>query len=198
MDMEDDKLSPTSPNTDETTAVVPTDDPALPARFAPPVDAEALVQGLRMLQQRIPGFTHLTRRQGQARTSTAYLPPEFIETGLRVAEVWPTAVNLAQRSVEDMQREADEVTQWDQVERELAAVVKGIAAANLERRSHLGRTILRIYQQLGATIRHAETMDRKEDLALRPYYDAMRRAWLKGRKRRKPADSEPEGTPTPG
>ena len=192
--MEDDKLSPTSSDTGETTAVAPVDDPALPALVAAPVDATALMQGLRVLQRRIPGFTQHTRRQGQRMTSTAYLDPEFLETGLQAAEVWPTAVNLAGRSVEDMRREADEVSQWDQVERELAAVVKGIAAANLERRSHLGRTILLIYQQLGLTVRYAEMSGRKEELTLRPYYEAMRKAWLKGRKRKKPSPPEPEET----
>ena len=83
---------------------------------------------------------------------------------------------------------ADDARRWDEVERELRVLLKGVSGANLKRRHELGVVILTIYEALRRTIK----MRGME--YLRPYYEEMKAAWLRSRtaKRKK---KEPEPTP---
>jgi hypothetical protein len=150
------------------------------------VDAEALVRGLRQLQQRVPGFVQLSLREEQSMARAAYLDPEFLERGLHAAAVWPQTKNLLGMTAEELRHEAEEARRWDEVERELIALTKGIAAANLKRKHRLGNAILQLYGILKTSL-HRD--DAGAYSFLRPYFEEMKRAW-NGRRKRKAKAAE--------
>jgi hypothetical protein len=82
--------------------------------------------------------------------------------------------------------EADEARQWDEVERELLVLAKGVAAANLKRKHRLGRALLDIYAMLGSNLKRGFYSE------LRPYYDEMKRAYLRRRKKAAKGDAAAE------
>lgn len=145
------------------------------------VDAQMLVKGLRLLQQRIPDYTQLSPEEVRSLIRVAYLDPEFRENGLRAAEVCSHTKLLTGRSAEELRGEDAVIREWDEVERELTIVLKGISAANLKRKHHLGKALLKLYDYLRITVKRSERN-------LRPYFDAMKEAYL--RRRKKPAKAE--------
>jgi len=150
------------------------------------VDAQMLVEGLRQLQQRIPDFTQLSPEEVRSLMRVAYHDPMFRETGLQTAVVWEHTKTMTGRSGEELREDADVIRVWDEVERELTAVLKGISAANLKRKHALGRALWKIYNVLRVTVKHSDRL-------MKPYFDAMREAYLKRRKKRgKDAKTEEE------
>lgn len=120
-------------------------------------------------------------------TRVAHFDPEFIDVGLQAAAAWDHTTAVTGWSAEELRREADTIRHWDEVERELTFLMKGIAAANLKRKHRLGRAVLTIYNVL----RH--TVD-AHDRDLRPHFDQLKRAYV--RRRRKTVDIAPEAEPT--
>lgn len=163
------------------------------AHTDPPVLAgpEMLVEGFRYLQQRIPEFTHLSWQEKRSHARAANLDPEFIESGLQAAEVWHHTKIMVQRTAEELRQEQDESRRWDQVIVELRAIIDGIEAANLKRKHRLGTAILQLYRMIGICLRNR----RPDDVYLRPYYENMKRAYLrtqqfrKRKKKEEPASS---------
>jgi hypothetical protein len=163
-----------------------------PVQTAPPslAEPEVLVAGLRYLQQRIPEFTQLSVQEKRSHARAANLDPEFIESGLHAAGVFRDTKIAVGRSSEELRQEDEEIRRWDAVILEMRALTDGIEAANLKRKHRLGQAILQIYRFLGIYVRRHP---RPEDAYLRPYYENMRRAYLKtqrfrGRKKKE----EPE------
>ncbi|HYK05426.1 MAG TPA: hypothetical protein VE974_26985 [Thermoanaerobaculia bacterium] len=150
--------------------------PAEPAQPEP----EMLVQALRYLQRRVPGFVQLSLEEEQSMTRAAYLDPELIDRGIYAAGAWPEAEILVGRNAEELRQEADDIRRWDELERELHVFLKGIASANLKRKHRLGKAILLIYKNLGIWMSF--------DSRLRPYYEEMKRAYMKRRKKTKKAE----------
>lgn len=148
------------------------------------VDAGALVAGLRDLQQRIPEYTQLSAAEVRSLMRVAYLDPEFVESTLQAAAVWDQTQNVIGRSAAELRDEAEECRRWDEVERELAIVLKGISAANLKRKHRLGKALWQIYNVLSVLTRRGINRN------LMPYFEAMKQAYLK--KRKKPAKSSAE------
>ena len=153
-------------------------DPLAVLRTAPPllVEPATLVEGLRFLQSRIPDYTQLSADEVRAMMRAAYLDPEFIEVGIQSAGAWDNAKAALGTTGEEMRAEADEIRKWDEVERELTVLLKGIAAANLKRKHRLGSTVLKLYNILRVTVDF-------QNRHLRPYFDAMKQAYLRRRKK---------------
>jgi hypothetical protein len=166
-----------------------TGDPLAVLRTAPPllVEPTTLVEGLRFLQSRIPDYTQLSADEVRAMMRAAYLDPEFIEVGIQSAGAWENSKAALGMSGGEMRAQADEIRKWDEVERELTVLLKGIAAANLKRKHHLGSTVLKLYNILRLTVDF-------QNSHLRPYFDAMKKAYLRRRKKagKAAADAEPE------
>ena len=165
---------------------------AVPAVLANPV---ALIQGLRFLQQRIPGFTQLSVEEERAMIRVASLDPEFLEAGLRAACAWDGTKSFVGRSGEELRGEDGEIRHWDETQSAFLTTVKGISAANRKRRYRLGKAILDLYFMLGTMI------DMESHRYLRPYYEEMKRAYLnrkrKRRKAEKPDKPEERSPPAP-
>lgn len=120
-----------------------------------------------------------------SRSRAAYLDPEFIEVGIQSAGAWDNAKGALGMTGEEMRAKADEIRKWDEVERELTVLLKGIAAANLKRKHHLGSTVLKLYNILRVTVDF-------QNRPLRPYFDAMKQAYLRKRKKAGKTTAEPE------
>ena len=167
------------------TPVAATDLLAVAHTNVPPLaEPDMLVQGLRYLQRRIPEFTHFTWQQKRSHARAANLDPEFIESGLQAAAVWRDTKIMVERSAEELRQDQEEIRRWDEVVVELRAITDGIEAANLKRKHRLGTAILKIYAILEAYLR----TDHPDDVYMRPYYENMKRAYLRTqafRKRKK-------------
>lgn len=174
-----------TPGATDVLAAVQTTPPSL-------VESEMLVKGLRYLQERIPGFTQLTVREKRSHARAANLDPEFVENGLHAARVWRDTKLIVKRSGEDLREEHEEIARWDEVIRELRALTDGVEAANVKRKHHLGTAILQIYRILGAYLDGS----RPEDAYMRPYYENMKRAYLRTQQfRRRKTKEEPAEEP---
>ncbi|HVE72343.1 MAG TPA: hypothetical protein VNI54_13320 [Thermoanaerobaculia bacterium] len=149
----------------------------------PPVLAEPdmLVHGLRYLQERIPEFTQLSAQEKRSHARAANLDPEFIESGLHAASVWRDTQLFVKRSGKELRQDHEEIARWDEVIREFRAITDGIEAANVKRKHRLGMAILQIYRMLGVYFRRSLP----QDAYMRPYYENMRRAYLRTQKFRR-------------
>lgn len=175
--------------TSGTSAVSPVSvDPLAVLRTVPPslVDAKMLVEGFRYLQDRIPEYTQLSADEVRAMIRVAHLDPEFLEIGIQAASRWEDTRHLVGRGGDQLRGELDTIREWDEVERQLTAVLKGISAANLKRKHRLGSAILKIYSILGLTI------DMAHNRHLRPFFDDLKRAYLRRRKKGGKAAAEAE------
>jgi hypothetical protein len=160
-------------------ALVDTTPPAL-------VEPEMLVQGLRLLQERIPGFTQLSVKEKRSHARAANLDLEFLESGLHAAAMWRLTKHFVKRSAEDLRQEDEVSRRWDEAIAAWRAILDGLEAANLKRKHRLGRAILLIYRILGIYMRS----NRPDEAYMRPYYENMKRAYLRTQRFRKRAKKE--------
>lgn len=164
------------------------------------VEPEMLVRGLRLLQERIPEFTQLSVKEKRSRARAANLDPEFIESGLHAAAAWHWTKHFVKRSGEELRQEDEVSRRWDEAIAAWRAILDGLEAANLQRKHRLGRAILLIYRILGIYMRG----NRPEEAYMRPYYENMKRAYLRTQRFRKrtkkedPAAEKAEGTEDSG
>jgi hypothetical protein len=172
---------PSSDSPEVQVATVETDSPDLIAVPVVP-HPSTLVQVFRLLQQRIPGFTHLSVQQQRSMARAAHLDPEFLEEGITgICAAGEDAKALTRDMNGDECRElADEIRHNDEVYREIMVLAKGIAAANLERKHRLGRSVLNFYGNLGLWANDRRGKFRH----LMAYYERMKHAYMKGRKTR--------------
>ena len=161
-------------------ALVPTETGGVPAVMQP----ESLVEALRVLQEHIPGFTQLTISEERSMTRAAHLDPAFIEAALHAAAAWHRTKAMTGMTAEELRQEEADVRRWDEVERALRALTRGVAAANLKRKHRLGTAVLTLYSTLGIMLRRSPA---ESDLPLRPYYDDLKRAFLATRKKARTA-----------
>jgi hypothetical protein len=78
------------------------------------------------------------------------------------------------------------IPHWDAVEKEWLVTARGIAGANRKRKHRLGRASLDVYFGLGMVVK------RPENSHLLPYYERMKRSYMKNRKSRAKA-RKPDG-----
>lgn len=170
-------------NDDDERSVAPSGASGIEKLPTPP-HPEAIVEGLRALQQRLPEFSPLTVDEERSMASVAYLDPEFVEAGLHAAGAWERSEVVMAMTVDELRALADRVRRWDNVERELTTLLKGISGANVKRRHQLGVALLELYSVLGRVTR------RPGNERLRPHFEDMRRAYLRRRTSRKKTKPE--------
>lgn len=162
------------------TAIAPTtaDDLLALVQAPPPLEPEKLVAGLSYLQQLIPGFTHLSVQEKRSHARAANLDPEFLEAGLQAAEVWLQTELMTERTGAQLRQEDETIRRWDNAIARIRAIADGMEAANLKRKHRLGSAILLIYRMLGTWFRYP----RPDDAYMRPFYEKMRRVYLRTQK----------------
>lgn len=167
----------------ETEATLMAADLLAPAETTAPllVEPETLARGLRYLQQRVPEFTQLTLHEKRTHSRAANLDPEVMEHGLHTACVWRETEKTVRRSGEQLREEHEHSRHWDEVIREIRALLDGIEAGNTKRKHRLGTAILTIYRILSIQLQG----DNPEYAYIRPYYENMKRAYLRTHRFRK-------------
>ncbi len=131
-----------------------------------PIGPEELIEELRRLRARIPGYEQLTTRQRRSLTRVAQLNVEFVESGIAAAGAYPAAKDVSGR--------------WTTVEHELSSMLGGVAGANLKRRHGIGAAILLIYGVISRLVRRSEHSE------LIPFVQQMKRTnHIRGKGRRK-------------
>ena len=148
------------------------------------VEPETLTQGLRLVRHRIPDFVQLSKEEEQAMTRIASLDREFLEEGLRAAEAWDESKLFLGASGGELRQNYNTARRWDVTESEFDAILKGLRSTNRKRWYTLGKIILRLYRIL------RESIDMEGRQHLRPYYEAMQRAYMKRKRKRKSAKTE--------
>jgi hypothetical protein len=140
------------------------------------VEPETLIQGLRFLQKRIPGFVHLSIQEERSMARTAYLPAKAVDIGIDSAGVVLSAKAVSGMTSEEMRQARDLSRRWESASRELGVLKKGIDGANLVRKHRLGLATLDLY----AFMQRAK----KKHTQYRPYVEDMRRAFAEVRKKK--------------
>lgn len=147
-----------------------------------------LIRVFRLLRERIPDFTQLSVEEERSMIRASHLDPEFIADGLLAAEAWEYTKTHTGMNAEEMRELDGAILHWDTVEKELLVTVKGIAGANRKRRYRLGKAILEIYFTLAMLVKDPRNSH------LRPYYERMKRSYMKSRKARRKPEKQKNGT----
>ncbi len=188
--MENDRPSPEPPEVQ--VATIDTDAPdfiAVPALTQP----KTLMQVFRLLQQRIPGFTHLSLTEQRSMARAGHLDPEFLEEGIATAGAAGEDAKLLTGGMtgDECRELSDEIRQGEELYREVMVLAKGIASTNLARRHRLGSAMLNLYRNLGICQNDSHGRFRH----LQPYYERMKQAYRKNRKTRRKAKEKTAETP---
>lgn len=147
------------------------------------VEPETFIQGMRFLQQRIPGFIQLTVEEERTMSKAAHLPRQIVELGLETAEAWDQTEiqRLFGWTGEEQRREDEGIRRWETALREVDTLRKGIYGAILIRKHKRGLDILDMY-----SVGRRKIRSKVEGAAnrLRPYIERMREAFVKNRKKK--------------
>jgi hypothetical protein len=104
---------------------------------------------------------------------------------------WPCSMrrsairSRSSRSAGELLQDRNEIQRWDEVERQLRALAKGVHDANLRRKRGLGRIILQLYAFLPSFVQTGDSY-------LRPFYEEMKAIYLRARKKRSEAQKSSE------
>ena len=145
------------------------------------VEPETLIQGLRYLRQRIPGFVQLSIAEERSMARAAYLSPEILDAGIHSAGAWDEAKGIIGWTGDELRRAQDTIRRWEGVERELDVLARGVHGANLRLRHSLGLAILDLYAVMRRKVNRKQTAHSP----LRPYVEEMRRAFVRMRGKKK-------------
>ncbi|MGZ5442080.1 MAG: hypothetical protein ACXW5U_11440 [Thermoanaerobaculia bacterium] len=177
----------------------PADDSLLTVRDEPlpPVvpDRATLIRGFCGLAERIPGFTQLTPEETRKMIRLSELDEELIVAALAAADAWDRAqATFWLKMTPDELHELDKtVRDTDDVIRELRVLLRGIEGANRVRKHRRGTAIFGLYRGLQILVHSGSGHDN----FMRPYFENMRRAYLKNRKPRKAKANEGGTPPSP-
>ena len=157
---------------------------ALATLDAAVADPQMLVDALIYVQERLPGFVVLPVRERRSMGNAGHLDPEFVEIGIQAATVFRGLKPMLRRSGEELREDQEEIRRWDEVERHLRAITKGIADANLRRKHQLGNLILTFYGILRTL-----TPDRAFSY-LQPFYEEMQKIYIRTRRKQRATAKE--------
>lgn len=137
---------------------------------------QTLIRVFRLLREVIPDFTQLSIEEERSMIRASHLDPEFIADALLVAEVWEQAKLHSGMTAEELRELDAAILHWDAVEKEFLVTAKGIAGANRKRRYRRGKAVLDLYFGLRMAVR------RPGNSYLLPYYERMKRSYMRNRK----------------
>lgn len=176
---------------DVTRAEVEVIDPKVAAAFESLVpllvDPDTLAQGLRYLQQRIPGFVQLSLDEQRTMIRAAHLPPEFVDSGIDAVKSSDEAKEIAGKTGEELEARTDRTRRLERVLRELRALESGIEGAILREKHAIGLTLLDLYVFLGRAVKRKNSRLSH----LRPYFEEMQRAYRKPLQKARKKSEEP-------
>jgi hypothetical protein len=156
-----------------------------------PISPDALVAQLRTLRDQIPGYQQLPPLDARSISRVAHVDADFMQASFNAIGASDLMQGAVQRTPEDLRQELDLAGRWTQAEDELASMLKGVAAANLDRRARLGLVALQVYSIGRQLVRHKGNAD------LLPHVATMKRLNKFGKKKRKAAAPAPQPSPAP-
>lgn len=145
------------------------------------INAETLIQELRALRARIPEYAQLTNTEKQQVRRLAYTDPSVVKASIKILDASGAVQGLLGRPVEDVRKQMEDERWWDEAEKEVRAILNGIAAANLLRRHRLALTAHQTYQIGRQLVRDKGAQD------LLPHVNSMQQLLRAFRRRPKPA-----------
>jgi hypothetical protein len=152
-----------------------------------PFTPEQIVEHLRTLRLHIPDFGALTAPDSRSLRRTAHVDPKFVQAALNTIGAESAVKSAVGRSTEALTVDREDVGRWSAVEDELAAMLKGVASANLVRRHRIGLIALQAYRISRELVRNPDFA------ALTPHVEGMRR--MNKFRRRRPRPDEPVTAP---
>ncbi len=156
-------------------------DPSLPATVdasTAPLEPAALREGLNQLEERIPGFTHLTVKERRSRVRRATVDREFAESCIAAARKMPRVKPVLGLSGDDMQELQDLIGEWKTSIAQVRLFLRGLEDANLEREYLLGSTCLEVYAMAKNEVRFPHSRH------LIPHVENMARAYARSLQKR--------------
>ncbi len=160
--------------------------PGTPVTIAP----DDLIAQLRVLRAQIPGYQQLPVLDAASIRRVAHVNADFMQASFSAIGESSIVETAVKRSSNDLRQDLDVSGRWMQVEDELKAMLKGVAAGNLDRRHRLGLVALQAYSISRQLVRQ------KDNGNLLPHVQTMKRLNKFGKKR-KVASQAPQPSPTP-
>lgn len=145
------------------------------------LSAEEVVSQLRALREQIPDFILMPSSEIQPLARAGSVTVEFVHAAINALGASPALHAALGRDAEALRVETENTARWSQVVDELEALRLGVVGSMRVRRYRVGTAALRTYQ----VSRHLARD--KENAALLPHIDAMRRAAKFGKRRVDPA-----------
>jgi hypothetical protein len=149
---------------------------------ATPISTDRLIEACRLLQQRIAGFDQLSVEERQQMVRVASLDPEFLTAGIEGMSACDDYRAAVGYSGEELRELSASIERQAQLQRELQKLADGVGAALLKDRHRLGEAVLVFYSLLGTDLRSPAGTRKRH---MRPYYEDMKRAYMKNRKTRR-------------
>ena len=142
----------------------------------------ALTRAFRLLPQFIPGFTQLTVEEERSMIRASHLDPEFLADGMLAADAWERSKAVSGMTAEELHELETQITQLEELYKQYMITGRGILGAIRTYRHRHGLAILDVYQALGREVKSPENSH------LRPYYERMKKSYMKNRRtKKKPA-----------
>lgn len=153
---------------------------------------QTVVAQLRAIRALIPDYTQLTPEDRKKLVTVAKsTDPDFVQATINGVGSSPNAQGAVGKSADELRHETIDVQEWSAVEAEAAALLQGIATANLVRRYRVGQKALAVYTictKLSKMEEHADLL---------PHVETMKRLNRFGRKLKKASEPVPAPAPAP-
>ena len=143
------------------------------------IRASEILDAIRKLQARVPGFQHLTNDQVISIRKVSALHPDWVSRAVSILDASPAMASAVGTTHDALVAEITESAEWSAVETELKVLLKGVAAANLLRRHRIGLKALQIYGISRQLIRQPEHSD------LRPFVEQLQQMNKLGKRKKK-------------
>jgi hypothetical protein len=152
---------------------------------AAPVSVQTIVDQLRATGQQFPDIAPLTPKERLIARRQGRMSQEVIEASAQVISASDTVLQGVGQTTDEVRQLVADSSEWDVVERELRAMLKAVADANLVRRQRASIAASRAYliaQQVARDPNNA---------SLRPHVEEVKRLKALAR-RKKPAAQVPQ------
>ncbi|HEX6095118.1 MAG TPA: hypothetical protein VF432_02250 [Thermoanaerobaculia bacterium] len=110
-----------------------------------PIEAAELLETLERVQERIAGFRPLTNEEIIAIRKASSLDRDWVVQAVGALGASEKLQAVVGATPEDLFVEIADERQWDRAERQMRALLNGLAATNLARRHRIGVKALQIY-----------------------------------------------------
>lgn len=149
-----------------------------------PIEAAELLETLERVQERIAGYRPLTNEEIIAIRKASSLDPDWVVETVGALGASEKLQAVVGATPEDLFVEMADERQWDHAERQMRALLQGLAATNLARRHRIGLKALQIYGIARHLVRQPEHHH------LIPFVERLQQMNKLGKRKKKSAPPE--------